>query len=129
MVSPLLLTIESGPGAPMLLRPQRTIHSLKPFSQPMPPFSKGWMKSGWTGSLTGESQQRLMSPSFPFQIPIPRVSNTEKESLPLLISTRLTPSCLPPRRMRVCTDQPCLLPVAMIDSSSRISGIGPVLSG
>ena len=52
----------SRPGGPFESRPQRTIHSSKPRSQPMPPRSDGLTNAGCTGPRTGDRQPSECSP-------------------------------------------------------------------
>ena len=55
------------------------------------------MNLGCTGPGTGDCQPIGMSPSIPFQMPMPRVGKTLKRKRPLSISISSTPSLKPPR--------------------------------
>ena len=103
--TPMLLGTTSTPGAPVESRPQRTIASSNPASQPRPPRSVTLTNCGCTGPRTGAFQP-MGSPRYaPRQTPMPRVGSTEKERAPLSTSMMSTPSLKPPRSALLRTDQ------------------------
>ncbi len=94
----------SSPGWPTHSKPQRVTSSLKPSSQPSPPRPLSSIKAGLTTSSTGESQPRRTSPATASSTFMPRVGTTVMRMLPLSISIRLTPSCRPPCKVRMLTE-------------------------
>src|SRR5215831_8841978 len=97
--------VPSEPGGPLTSRPQRQSHSLKPASQPAPPFSIKFTNPGLTGRATGDFQPSSRPSHVPRQSPMPRVGRIETDSRPLLSSTTSTPSETPPRNAYFSTDQ------------------------
>src|SRR5689334_5022005 len=97
--------VPSEPGGPLTSRPQRQSHSLKPASQPAPPFSTKLTNAGLTGSATGDFQPSSRPSHVPRHSPIPRVGRIETDRRPLLSSTTSTPSDTPPRNVYFSTDQ------------------------
>ena len=92
-----LLVSESNSGAPLLSRPQRTIISSKPSSQPKPLGSCRFTNFGCTGPRTGDCQPNFTSPIVADARLIPLVNNRSNCNFPLLTCNTSTPSLNPPR--------------------------------